>query len=122
MSIEAFLKRTNTRDQCVYWAPSESLTGDGVIQYENPVEINCTWKDDVRMIRDFWEKEVASRAHVYSDIDLDEKGVLYHGRLTDLTQAQKDDPMELKNAFEILRFMKTPSLGIKNRHDRKSFL
>lgn len=123
MSVGSFLKRTNTRDTAVYWGLEGTGTAsDGTTSFKEPVEIDCTWEDDVRMIKDFWEKEVASRAHVYVNFDLDERGMLYHGKLSDLTNAQKSDPKEIENAYEILRFMKTPSLGVKNSFDRKAFL
>jgi hypothetical protein len=122
MSVGAFLKRTNTRDTIVYWDVADSLNADGTTAFLPPVEIGCTWKGDRRMIKDFWEKEVASRAHVYVDVDLIEKAMIYHGKISDLSDAQLADPRLVPDAYEVLRFMKTPSLGVRNSYDRKAFL
>lgn len=121
MSIGAFLKKVNTRDTAVYWGVPTSAA-DGTATYQEPIEIPCFWKEDIRRVKDYWEKEMVSRAHVYVDFDLDERGMLYHGKLTDLSDEERTDPNKMEHAYEIRRFMKTPSLQLKTSFDRKAFI
>lgn len=121
MSVESFINRVILRDTAVYWDMTDS-NPDGTVLYGQPIEIGCTWKKDIRRIKDFWEKEVASRAQIYVGIDLIEQGMLYHGKLVDLSEEEKATPSLIPNAFEIRRFQKTPSLYLPNKFMRKAYV
>ena len=121
MSVESFLNRVTLRDTAVYWGNPVPAV-DGTVTYDAPIEIGCVWKEDMRRVKDFFEKEIVSRAHVYTSIDVIEQGMLFHGKLTDLTAGEQANPTTIPDAYEIRRFMKTPSLSIKDKYDRKSFV
>ena len=121
MSIAIVLNRVTLRDTAVYWGVPSSVA-DGTVSYDEPTEIDCLWREDLRRIKDFFEKEIMSRAHIYTTIDLVERGMLYHGKLEDLVPSETADPSTISNAYEIRRFEKTPSLGLKNKFIRKSYV
>lgn len=121
MSVESFINRVILRDRAVYWGVPTSL-GDGTASFMEPIEIPCVWKEDIRRVKDYFEKETVSRAHVYVNIDIAEKAMLFHGKLSDLTAEQRANPTSIPEAYEVRRFMKTPSLYLKNKFDRKAFI
>lgn len=114
--IERYLKRIAVHD-AVYWA-SPTPRADGSSSYAAPVALRCFWKESVESVPDRDMKEVSIKAHVYVFQDLDEQGMLFKGTLDDLTQAQKDDPRRISRAYEISRFVRTPSLYLKNKFNR----
>lgn len=120
MSIEAYMKRVCT-DTAVYWG---TPTADEYAAYSftDPVEISCLWKETTEMIRDDAGREIVARAEVWVLQDLDEHGMLYHGELADLNTGEEDDPREILNAYEIKRFLKTPSLHLPGEFNRKVML
>lgn len=97
------------KDDAVYWG-TPVANEFGVLEYETPVEIKCFWKDEIRMIIDKNGKESISIAEIYVLQDIDDSGMIYQGKLADLTGGQQDDPRKVKKAFEMKRFIKTPSL------------
>ena len=121
MSIERYLKRIGKRDTVVYWGNPTAGAG-AVISFDAPVEIGCMWKEKIEMLRDKSGREIISRASVYVTQDLDENGMLFHGELCDLTTAQQGDPRKVDAAYEIKMFLKTPSLYLRNRYNRKALL
>ncbi len=122
MSVESFINRVKQRDLAVYWPVSGTLS-EGTVAYEIPVEIKVVWREDQRIVKDFYEKEFISRANIYTgDVDLQEQGMLYHGVLADLTTAQESDPRLFAEAYEIRRIMKVPSLAFSNKYMRKSYI
>ncbi len=116
MSIQAYLKRI-TNDTAVYW-PSPVAGADGSNSFGTPVEIKCFWESSIDLTLEINGKEVVARAKVHVVVDLDEEGMLFHGKLIDLTTAQKANPKKVSRAYEIKRFIKTPSLPIKTVFNR----
>lgn len=115
MNIETYIK-SRAKDIAVYWGrPTNGA--DGSSTFAAPVEIKCVWEG-----QSFFTlstvKEVSLRAKIHVTIDLDEQGMLYHGRLSDLNTAQKANPKKVPRAYEIKRFLKTPSLVTKNKYNR----
>lgn len=117
MSIEAYLKRICT-DTAVYWS-TPTLNTDGTLDYATGIEIKCFWKEHRTLVKTAEGKEIMSKAMIYVIDDLDEQGMLYHGYLKDLTDAQKADPKEVTKAYEIIDIVKTPSLHIPSQKSRR---
>lgn len=120
-SLNRFLKKMTAKDKAVYWG-NPTVAGDGSNTYDAPVEIDCLWKGKQDLMFSIGEKEVVGRALVYVTCDVDEQGMLYHGRLKDLTDAQKSDPRKVKDAYEITRFFKVPSMLNKGEYNRVVYI
>ncbi len=120
MSIEAFMKRF-CKNTAVYWSTPTS-NNDGSNSYAAPVEISCFWREKLERLTDNNGDEVISKATVYILQDLDEQGMLFLGELTDLTQAQKDNPRTVARAYEVKRFLKTPSMYLNGEFNRRALL
>ena len=121
MSITGLLNRVTSRDKAVYWGnPIPNVYGG--LSFDAPVEINCFWIDATRAIMSREGREIISEAEVYVTEDLAQNGMLYHGALTDLTQAQKDDPRKAEKAYEIIRFTKVPALHTPGEYVRVAYL
>lgn len=105
--IERFLKRI-AKHTAVYWG-SPTPAEDGSNEYGDPIEINCFWNEQVKVASEKDGKVVAIQAMVYVTQDLAEQGMLMLGTLADLTTAQGDDPNRVSGAYEITKFIKTPS-------------
>jgi len=118
--IERYIKRIS-KDKAVYW-PSPTPREDGSNSYGAPIEINCFWKDGFQSIPDRDMREVSVKALIYVSQDLDEQGMLYKGRLQDLTAAEKADPRLVERAYEITKFVKTPSLHLRNQYNRQVYI
>jgi hypothetical protein len=119
MSIERFLK-SKLNDICVYWG-NPVTQADGSLAFDAPVEIPCFWEGQSFLThkdegKPFEESILRGTVHVGQD--LDEQGMLFHGRLTDLTTEEKADPLIIHSAFPIKRFIKTPSLVNKKNFVR----
>ncbi len=121
MGIDLYMKRVAKKDIAVYWTPSD-LTTSGSQDYNIGTEINCLWKEDIKTIRDTEGREVVSKAVIYVTIDLEEHGFLFHGKLADLTTAQKADPKEVASAYEIMLFKKVPSINLGGQFNRQAFI
>lgn len=118
--IERYVKRI-AKQTAVYWG-SPTSREDGSNQYTTPIEIRCLWKDDKQLIPDRDMREVSVKALVYVFQDLDEQGMLFLGCLNDLTTAQKADPRRVPRAYEITRFVKTPSLYMRGQFNRQAYI
>lgn len=77
-------------DKCVYWAPDASGETDrmGRRSYEDPVELDCRWDGRSELITLPNGEQYASKATVYTDIELALGGILWHGLLV----ARPDEP------------------------------
>lgn len=117
MSIDRLMKKVTKDDTAVYWA-NPVVSADGSFTFDTPVEVNCFWNDVNELIRTDDGREVVSRAKVYVVQDLDDKGMLFHGKLTDLTTAQKNDPRTVDNAYEVKKIMKVPSIRVPGEFSR----
>lgn len=116
MGIDRFIK-LKLKDTAVYWALA-SFGSDGSPVYSTPVEIVCLWVARIDNILDDKGREAISRATVYVNQDLTTHGRLYHGELTDLSTAEKTDPLTVSDAYEIMAFLKTPSLQKMDEYNR----
>ena len=118
--IEQYIKRIS-KHTAVYWG-SPTPRANGSNSYGTPIEIKCFWKDTSQLIADRDMKEVSIKATVYVFQDLDEQGMLFLGTLSDLTTAQKADPRKVTRAYEISRFVKTPSLYLNGKYNRYAII
>lgn len=102
----------------VYWSV-ESLDDHAQPTYGSPVLIGCRWDDSQEeFIAANGEREM-SNARVIVDRDLEVKGVLMQGTLSDVSDS--DDPKNNAGAWEIRRFMKRPDFKGK-KYLREVFL
>jgi hypothetical protein len=115
------MKRLTNKDTAVYWEKGTPITG-GTYTFATPVDIKCFWKESEELIRDNEGREAVSRAQVFVAQSLDSEGTLYHGSLADLTTAQKADPRTVKDAYEIKRFEKIPSIVKSDELVYKAYL
>ena len=92
------------KQKAVYWAPL-TLDDFGKPTWRTPVEIDCRWTDQQEeFINPNGERQL-SRAKLIVDRDLEVKGVVWQGRLVDVSDL--DDPKNNDNAWEIMAFRKT---------------
>ena len=100
--------------KAVYWAPgSEAIGGRdyddyGQPMYATPVEIDCRWEDVAEEYVATDGTRQVSRSKVYLDRDVKNGGVLWLGKLADVTDLTS--PKNNNNAWEIKRFDKIPWL------------
>lgn len=118
--IEKYIKRIS-RHTAVYWS-RPTPRADGSNSYAAPIEIKCLWVGGTQYIPDRDMREVSAKALVYVSQDLDEQGMLFLGKLSELTTAQKTDPRKVSRAYEITKFEKIPSLHIKDAYNRHAIL
>jgi len=104
----------------VYWGnPADD--GYGGLTFDLPVEIKGRWEDKQKLFINANGKQSVSRAIVFLGQDVDLRGYLYLGELSDLSSAQESDPANITNAFEIQAFGKIPNhRGTK--FERKAWL
>jgi len=102
--------RTMRRQKAVYWG-NPSSDGRGGVQVDLPVEIDCRWVDTNEQVRTANGEEVTSMSKVYSDRDLEIGGFLRLGTIADLNGVE--DPEELDDAHEIIKFEKLPVLKVR---------
>ncbi len=125
MSIQRIIKR-NLPERAVYWG-SPVNDGYGRYNYAEPVEIHCRWEDMHQYINEADGEQIFSRAVVYTNVDLQEKGLLYHGSLQALLTSGIDsagaiDHTVIDGVFEIKRWAKIPVLGSTKAYLRKAYL
>ncbi len=107
--MKRFLKRATSFDRAVYWAP-KGLSDYNKTLFEPPIQINCRWEEFLTHYVDREGKILISAAKVWTLSDLDFKGVLWHGKLVDLTST---DPKEILEALEIRSIKKAKSFNGK---------
>lgn len=120
MSIDNYLKMRCT-DTAVYWG-SPTTDTDGSFSYATPVEIQCLWREEIKMIKDSQGKEIVSKAAVHVLSDIEDNGMLFHGELEDLSAAEQADPKKRTDAYEVKLFIKTPSIYLVGEFSRKAML
>ncbi len=120
MGIIKFINRVCVQT-AVYW-PEPQSDGFGRMQYGNPIEIKCRWDDVTEIVTNKEGEVVNSRAKLMVPDDLNENGYLFLGSLTDLTEAQKDDPLIVPKAFPIQRIDKSPLFRSTDRFVREVYL
>lgn len=112
MSMKSFLKRATGFDRAVYWPP---LTSGGVRQVDNfgqfksgaAVEVQCRWEDVQEDFIDREGKVELSKAKVFLIVPVEFGGILWHGRLANVTDAVV--PLNNVGALEIRQILATPS-------------
>jgi len=90
----------------VYWAPGPPDNYGKTTYPTAPIEIRCRWDDTVVTFIDGEGEERNSQAVVYVDRELALKGVLWRGRLVDLSS---QSPMSNDGAWEIHRLDQNPN-------------
>ncbi len=105
----------------VYWG-SPNPDGYGGYSYDAPVEVLCRWDDKVQMVRDSRGDEVVSNAEIMVAQDLAEGGMMHLGKLTELTESQKNNPLEVPQARIILRLNRVPLFRSKTEFIYTVFL
>ena len=131
MGIETFL--TQICDQtAVYWGTPTS-NGRGGYTYDDPVELNCRWKDEQIMFGSDDGEQLVSKSVVHLLEDVDHNGLLYLGTLDDLETLYDDsegdssgvwyDPKLIEKGLCIIKkFTKVPSLRLTTEFVRKAYL
>jgi hypothetical protein len=129
MTIESMINRLCTQ-KCVYWgSPAESGRGDRT--YADAVELDCRWEEKTQVLfkTDNTADQVSSRAIVYLEQDVEEKGMLYLGTLEtlydlygDSSAGGIDNPESITNTYMIRRFEKYPSLDKSGGYMRRAWL
>lgn len=104
MGIIKFIKSVCVQP-AVYWGAPEA-DGFGGVSYADPVQRYVRWEDKAEMIVDSQGREIVSRAEVMTPEDMDIQGMLWLGELSELSEAQKADPMTV--AYEIKTKMRSP--------------
>jgi len=110
----------------VYWGnPQED--GYGGKTYDDAVEIPCRWEDKTQILGSVTGSQVLGfqeldRGTIYVIQDLDEEGLLYLGKLDELSQGEIDDPKTIERAHMIKRFEKIPALGSRTDFLRVAYL
>jgi hypothetical protein len=110
---------------CVYWGLKSNESGqlayddNGNPQVTSPVELQCRWVDKTKLFVEPNGEQWTSHSEVYVSSDVDVKGFLFNGELTDLTD--QNVPQNNVGACEIRRFDKTPNFK-QTEFLRKAFL
>lgn len=102
----------------VYWAPGP-LDPFGNVTYLPPQQIACRWSEEVVEFSDLAGTRQISKAIVYPDRDLENKGILWQGRLAALTN--NADPFLNTGAQVIQSWRKIPTSDA-TEFLRKAFL
>lgn len=91
----------------VYWGNPQN-NGFGTFSYDPPIALKCYWQEKEQILSNENEKAVISRAivHLPQDVVLD--GLLWLGKLDDLTTEEQNDPKSISGVVIIKRFEKTP--------------
>lgn len=71
---------------CVYWAPKDNRTKEGLPQYEDPIELRCNWQAFYQLLRSPTGEEFNASAMVFTSSNVKHRGRLWQGKLTDLPQ------------------------------------
>lgn len=120
MSIDRYMKRM-VKQTALYWGAPTPITG-GKFTFPDPVEITVRWHEKSELLRTNDGREITSRAVVYPTQELTDKGMLFLGDLDDISSGQEVDPTKVKEAYEIIKFDKTPSLNRKNTYTYKAYI
>ena len=109
----------------VYWgAPKPD--GYGGTSYDDPIELSppngVRWDDQVEVITNNQGEEITSQARVLLLQEVEPEGLLWLGRLEDLTQSQKDDPSQIEDARKIQRVDKNPLFQSTDEFVRQAYL
>lgn len=121
MGIENFIGIRCTQT-AVYWGnPTED--GRGGRTFDSPVELSVRWEKLIQKVNtNDPVEEIISDAQVTVLQDVDERGYLYLGELTDFdSTVDTSDPVTIEGAYEIKKFEKLPSIR-GGDYNRKAYL
>jgi len=102
--------RKMRRQTAVWWA-NQGLDGFGQAQLKKPVEIDCRWEYANDLIKTSAGEEKVSKSVVYVDRDMNEGDFLMLTTLA--TLGTVEDPNELHDAHEIIKYGKIPVLRVR---------
>jgi hypothetical protein len=103
--MASLIKRV-LKQKAVYWEPA-GAGPDGQQTFKDPVQIRCRWEDTNETFLDKNGNTQVSRAVVMTDRDVMLLGILWFGKIEDLTVY--DDPLQNDGAYEIRKFDKKPN-------------
>ena len=116
----AIFPNRNLKQWAVYWGDPVP-DGTGGYTFDTPAEIRCRWLSMKKLLVSLAGEELVSNATVQVSEDLDENGMLFLGRLSGLSIAQKADPRLVDGAYFIKQFHKIPTMSGR-RFVRKAYL
>ena len=109
----------------VYWGVPKP-DGYGGTSYDDPIELSppngVRWDDQVEVITNSQGEEITSQARVLLLQEVEPEGLLWLGRLEDLTQSQKDDPSQIEDARKIQRVDENPLFQSTDEFVRQAYL
>jgi hypothetical protein len=120
MSILKFIEKVCVQT-IVYWAPLGSDGYGGTI-YADPIERKVRWDDVTEIIKTNDGEDVVTRAKLMVVDDYTYKGMVYLGRIQDLTIVERKDPRSIINAYEIKSNPKTPLFRSSTQFVREIYL
>lgn len=97
------------RQDAVYWPPAGDGE-DGKPTFGEAVPIKCRWVESMGQTIKVANRDIDSKANVNPDRDLEVGGILYKGKMSDLTPAQLADPFTFFQGWEIKTFTTVPNL------------
>ena len=104
----SFLTR-NLKQDFVYWGNPQP-DGLGGYTFDDYVQLKCRWEDrNVKFTNPNGDEEV-SKAIIYLAQDVEMKGWLFLGVLSDISSANQDAPQNITGAYEIRAFNKIPNI------------
>lgn len=98
---------TMRTSNAVVWSGADP-DGYGKTSFSDPKEIRVRWQSKVEIFRSDAGVDEVSEAQVFPGEDLSNGDYLYHGDLSSLTQAQKDNPQGI--AYKVRAIEKIPTL------------
>lgn len=97
----------------MYWPPATGDTDDhGQPTYPDPRELRCRWEDSTEEQLDSGGNTFITKSVVYVEEELEELGVLWHGRLA---SANKSNPFANPGASRIRARKTLPDRKNKDR-------
>ncbi len=98
------------KQKAVYWE-SKGLDDFGKPLFEEPIEISVRWEEVNELFVSSAGEQERSKAKVFVDSELSERGVLFLGTLSSLSDMEKANPFSLKNAYSIKSRKNIPTLS-----------
>ena len=125
MGIEKFIEKV-TVQTAVYWGSPQN-DGYGGFTFADPVELSppangVRWVDKIQVVVASDGSEVTSDSEILVNQDLDLDGYLFLGKLSDLTNDEKADPMKVNGARLVLSKSKIPMVRSTTEFVRMVYL
>jgi len=107
VSLRSLVRKATSHDKAVYWAAGP-LDPYSKVTYLTAVEVGVRWDDTVETFTGLNGQIQVSKAMVLMepDFDIEPKGVLWHGKLVDLTDPLV--PINNKGSLEIRGIRRIP--------------